>query len=205
MEPVYNPSHFAVTDPEAIRQVIREHAFATLVTSGEDEPIATHIPLVLDGARLVGHMARANQHWKLFDGRTSLAIFQGPHAYVSSRHYITSPNLPTWNYVTVHVYGKPKVFEAREETEKVLRKTLSYLDPDLRLTSANEDFLQKLLPGIAAFQISIERMEGKFKLSQNRLVEDREAVIERFSNSTHPLERAVAESMKKLYAGQRYE
>lgn len=194
---MYIPRHFAVTDLEALHTVIREHSFATLITAGEGEPFATHVPLLLEDNVLIGHMAKANPHWKLFDGRTALAIFHGPHAFVSPTLYVTEPNVATWNYVTVHAYGAPTITEASEETAELLRQTAATYDP---AAPADEAHLQKLLPGVVAFRMPIERLEGKFKLNQNKAEEDREAVMAAFESSSDPVERSVAREMRRFYA-----
>ena len=197
---MYIPRHFAVEDRDVLDRVIRENSFAALVSSGSEEPFATHIPLLLEGNELIGHMARANPHWKMFDGRAALAIFSGPHAYVSPRIYVTAPNVPTWNYVTVHVYGKPDVIENVEESAAVLRRSLDVYDPQLPRTPELEAYMASQLRGIVAFRIPIERMEGKFKLNQNKKLEDRDAVIAAFSGSAEPAESAVAGVMSELYS-----
>jgi transcriptional regulator len=197
---VYIPRHFAVTDPETLHRVICENSFATLISSTNDEPFATHIPLLLEGDELVGHMARANPHWKQFDGRSALAIFQGPHAYVSPRIYVTAPNVPTWNYVTVHVYGKPQVIEDPDESADILYKSMAVYDPTMSLDDGFHTYLQKQLPGIVAFRLPIDRLEGKFKLNQNKIDVDRNAVIETFSSSSDEHEREVAKAMKSIYS-----
>lgn len=196
---MYIPRHFAVQDRDVLDRVIRENSFATLISSGPEEPFATHIPLLLEGDELIGHMARANPHWKMFDGRSALAIFAGPHAYVSPRIYVTAPNVPTWNYVTVHVYGKPEVIECADESAAILRRSLDIYDPNLPRTPELEAYMASQLRGIVAFRIPIERMEGKFKLNQNKKAEDRDAVIEAFSDSAEPSELAVAQAMRQVY------
>ena len=178
---------------------MRENSFATVISSGESEPFATHLPLLVDEGVLIGHMAKANPHWKLFDGRPALAIFQGPHAYVSPRIYVSSSNVPTWNYVTVHTYVKPEVIDNTEESLEVLRRSLDVYDPELPRTPDLDAYLVKQLPGIVAFRMPIERIEGKFKLNQNKQPEDRNAVIDSFSASQRPEEVAVATQMRNLY------
>lgn len=177
---------------------MRENSFATLITCGEDEPFATHIPLLVEEGKLVGHMAKANPHWKMFDGRSALAIFQGPHVYVSPRIYVTSPNVPTWNYVTVHAYGKPEIIEDPTTSADVLYKSMALYDPTMVLDDAFHSYLRKQLPGIVAFTMPIERIEGKFKLNQNKKPEDREAVIQEFTRSSDPNETATAAEMSRL-------
>jgi transcriptional regulator len=196
---VYIPRHFAVEDQETLYGVMRENSFATLITAGDGEPFATHLPLLVEDGMLIGHMAKANPHWKLFDGRGALAIFQGPHAYVSPRLYVTSPNVPTWNYITVHAYGKPDVIEDSDEAATVLYKSMALYDPTMQLDGAFHEYLQKQLPGIVAFTMPIDRLEGKFKLNQNKKPEDRKAVIEKLSSSSDPLELEVAKAMRDLY------
>src|SRR5688572_2480299 len=113
---MYVPKHFSESDPETLTGIVAAYGFATLVTDVDGAPSATHVPLLLEGncapgGRLVGHVARANPHWRSFDGRTALAIFHGPHGYVSPRWYATSPAVPTWNYAAVHAYGAPRVID----------------------------------------------------------------------------------------------
>ena len=197
---MYIPRHFAVEDSALLYRVMRENSFATLISSEADEPFATHIPLLVEEGLLIGHMAKANPHWKLFDGRSALAIFLGPHAYVSPRIYITSPNVPTWNYIAVHASGKPQILEDAEASLGVLRRSLELYDPNLPRTPELDDYLVKQLPGIVAFQIPIDRLEGKFKLNQNKKPEDRNAVIDTFSSSSDPLELEVSKAMREIYA-----
>src|SRR5262245_50441328 len=113
---MYVPKHFAEDDPARIASLIDAHEFATLFTGGEEGPFATHLPLLLDPSRgergaLIGHVARANPHWRRFDGRQALAVFAGPHAYVSPRWYKAAPAVPTWNYVAVHATGRVRAVE----------------------------------------------------------------------------------------------
>ena len=107
---MYVPKHFAAEDRDALDAVIRANPFALLVGEMEGSPFATHLPFLLDGDSLLSHFARGNPHWKAIDGHTEmLAVFSGPHAYVSPRWYESEQAVPTWNYVAVHVYGAPRV------------------------------------------------------------------------------------------------
>lgn len=181
--------------------MIRENSFGTLITATNEEPFATHIPLLLEGDQLIGHMAKANPHWKEFDGnRQALAIFQGPHAYVSPQIYVTAPNVPTWNYVTVHVYGNPRVIDDATEAMALLYKTMATYDPTYPMTDDLRKHMESQVKGIVAFRIPIDRMEGKFKLNQNKKEEDRNAVITKFSLSSNPHELDVANAMKSIYS-----
>ena len=122
---MYVPSSFEVSDGRILESFIGRYGFATLITSSSAGLIASHIPITLrkrgDGNCLIGHVARANNQWRAFDGKAeSLAIFHGPHAYVSPTWYATSPAVPTWNYAAVHVYGKPAASEDRDFTKAAL-------------------------------------------------------------------------------------
>jgi transcriptional regulator len=195
---MYIPRHFAVDDPEVLERVVRENGFGILISQTEEGPFASHLPMQLKSGVLLSHMAKANPHWKLFDGSNTLCIFSGPHAYVSPQLYVTTPNVPTWNYVTVHAYGVPRVVEEARARE-ILELALTEVDPDLPRTEDLAAYIDRQLAGIVAFEIAVTRMEGKFKLSQNKKPEDREAVIAAFSASDHGDERAVAHHMRQIY------
>src|SRR6185295_11091863 len=122
---MYVPASFAVSDKKTLESFIERYDFATLITPSAAGLVASHIPIMLrrsaGKAALIGHVARANSQWKHFDGHTqALAIFHGPHAYVSPTWYATSPAVPTWNYAAVHVYGKPAASEDRDFTKAAL-------------------------------------------------------------------------------------
>jgi transcriptional regulator len=149
------------------------------VTPADDGPIASHLPFLLDEGReehgvLLAHVARANPHWRSLADRESLAIFQGPHAYVSPRWYTTSLAVPTWNYAAVHAYGRARLLEDPAEVLAYLERLVRHHDPEWSLPEG--DFIPKLVNGIAAFELPITRLEGKVKLSQNRPEADRRAV-----------------------------
>ena len=179
---MYVPASFGVSDQGILDSFIRQYAFATLVTSSSVGLIASHIPIILrrnEGSGcLIGHVARANDHWPELDGsQDSLAIFHGPHAYVSPTWYATSPAVPTWDYAVVHVCGKPKVSTDPDFTRTALADLLaeyeSSRDKPWRAADLAPDFFDQLVRAIAAFEMPIEKIEGKFKLGQNRSREDR--------------------------------
>jgi transcriptional regulator len=204
---MYIPSHFA-GDEATGREIMQAHSWALLMTSDEQgAPLATHLSLIWrnDGTphgSLIGHMARANAHWKLFERPAdSLALFWGPHAYVSPTWYAPGPKVPTWNYVTVHAYGRPQVIT---ETPLVLR-VLSEL-AKVYESGAGEWNLGALPPGnaeaqtksIIAFRMPLSRIETKIKLSQNRDLEDRQRVIARLEASEDQDAQATAAWMKRV-------
>lgn len=184
---MYIPTSFRGPDEATVLSFIERYDFATLVTSSStDGMVATHIPVVLrvqgDRAALFGHVARANPHWRCFDGNTqALAIFQGPHGYVSPTWYATGPAVPTWNYAVVHAYGRPLATEDREVTSTLLKalveKYESHRSRPYRTEGLPGNFYEQMVSRIVAFEMPIDKIESKFKLGQNRSQEDREGTI----------------------------
>ncbi len=183
---MYRPRHFDIDDQETLFRFMRAQSFALLVTAADGAPVASHIPLYLDtdgtGDRLLGHLAKANGQWRGFDGETeALVIFRGPHAYISPNWYVAEKMVPTWNYVTVHAYGKPKVISDPAAAADVLGRLTDTYESDATgnwsMDVLPADFIDSQLKGIVAFEMPIERLEGKFKLSQNRQPKDREGAI----------------------------
>ena len=179
---MYVPVSFGVSDLGILDAFIRRYAFATLVTSSSGGLIASHIPIMLrrneGSGSLIGHVARANDHWRELGGsQDSLAIFHGPHAYVSPTWYATSPAVPTWNYAVVHVCGKPNVSTDPDFTKTAITDLVaeyeSSRDKPWRAADLAPDLFDKLVGAIVAFEMPIEKIEGKFKLGQNRSPEDR--------------------------------
>jgi transcriptional regulator len=206
---MYIPQLFEASEAMG-REIMQAHGWALLVTTGEDGvPFASHLALLWqdDGSAhgsLIGHMAHANPHWKLF-GRaaaTSMAMFWGPHAYVSPTWYTPGPKVPTWNYVTVHAYGRPQIIEDTKGALDVLAKLAAIYEgtgPDAwtldRLPPGNAEMQTR---GIVAFRIPLNRIETKTKLSQNREIEDRHRVIAKLEASDSQDARATAKWMTKV-------
>ena len=203
---LYLPQSFAVSDGEAISRLVREYPFATLITSTGEEPQVSHLPLLHDAepaprGSLLGHVARANAHWRKFGEGPSLAIFQGPHAYVSPSWYgEPAAMVPTWNYAVVHVRGRLELLAERDRTlEIVQRLTARFESPraapwQLQLEGAR---LDAMLSAIVAFRLEIDRVDAKFKLSQNRSAEDRKRVIAGLLAEGYAEAEATAEWMKR--------
>jgi transcriptional regulator len=187
---MYVPGRFAETDSAAMQRFVAAHAFATLITaplppSGAAVPFASHLPLLLDPGRgahgaLRGHMARANPQWRHFaEGGEVLAIFSGPHAFVSSL-WSAEPSaaVPTWNYVAVHVYGRARVLDSDAAALGVLAELMATFQPEGNPVPLDPPapLAKKLVQAIVAFEIEVTRWEGKSKLSQNRTEEDRRRI-----------------------------
>jgi transcriptional regulator len=194
---MYLPRHFAMDDPTTLQAFLHAHDFATLVTSGPDGLVASHVPVLLDAAgwpeaRLCGHLARANPQWHALAGGEVLAIFSGPHAYVSPSWYATAPAVPTWNFAAVHVYGEPRIVDDPEPiVVGLMAKHEGSEMPSWRRVMPAE-FWTKMLGGIVGFEIAVRRVEGKWKLGQNRPVADQRATLEALAGSKDPGARALA-------------
>ncbi|HEV7278983.1 MAG TPA: GNAT family N-acetyltransferase [Pirellulaceae bacterium] len=206
---MYVPPTFQVEDSEKLAAFIQRHSFATLITSDRSRadgasPFASHLPMLLESERgpqgtLVAHMARANPQWRQFAaGGEALAIFHGPHAYVSPSWYATQPAVPTWNYAAVHVYGVPTLFEDHDRVADLLSRTNATYESAFKLPwpgQLPDEYRDGLIRAIVAFELPISRIEGKFKLSQNRSPEDRQGVYAALSRSAYASDRDTAALM----------
>ena len=185
--PLYNPPHFREDRPEVLHAAIREHAFATLVAEGPDGLIANHLPFLLDETRgvLRGHVARANPVWKeARPDREALAIFQGPSAYITPSWYATKAAtgkvVPTWNYLAVHVRGPLAFFDDADRLRALVTDMTNAHEAGRAapwaVTDAPADYIDTQLRAIVGVELAITRIEGKWKMSQNRDAADREGV-----------------------------
>ena len=195
---MYIPKSFAETDAAVLYDFMRANNFAALITQHDGHLTASHIPFMVDTERgvLKAHLARANDQWKSFGEGEALVIFQGAHAYISPSWYETHPSVPTWNYTAVHVYGVPQIIEDDATMRTMLRELVSNHEhgrkPEWEM-NLPEDYLQTMMKAIVGFEMPIERIEGKFKLSQNRSEVDQASVIEHLSSSLYPLDVQTAE------------
>jgi transcriptional regulator len=181
------PGHFRVDDRATLEAFVAAHGFATLVSAGPAGLAASHVPLLAErdatgNLRLVGHVARANAHWRELEAAGEvLAIFAGPHAYVSPTWYAHHPSVPTWNYAVVHARGRARLLPAEALPDLLDRLSRAYEDgrpAPWRLGEQPPGFVDKLLGAIVGFEIAVQSLEGKFKLSQNRRREDIDRVAE---------------------------
>ena len=188
---MYTPPHFREDDISLLHETIRTIAFGTLVTLGPDGLVASHVPMLLEADKgergtVTGHLAKANIQAKSGPSDIeALAIFQGPDAYITPNWYATKKEhgkvVPTWNYVAVHVYGPITFFEdaerLRDQVASLTDRHEAANSKPWALNDAPEKFVQGQLKGIVGFEIPISRMDGKWKLSQNRPAADKEGVI----------------------------
>ncbi len=167
---------------------MRANPFTILVSSTDDGPFATHLPLVIreNGEQLVlrGHVAKANPHWQYLEKQPNcLTIFHGPHAYISPANYGSRESVPTWNYGAVHVYGNARVSHAPEDLLSILHELIPMFEAPYadQWAELSEAYRTRMLSHIVGFEIAVTKIEGKFKLSQNRTKEEQQNVIDSLS------------------------
>lgn len=199
---IHVPEMFAEREEDRLFDLIERNAFATLVTQGQSEPWVSHLPFLLDRERRVlrAHMARANPHWKVLESSAeSLVIFHGPHHYVSPRWYEHHPSVPTWNYATVHVQGRPRLLADPERIRALLAELVATVEqgPDAWRMELPAEYFNKMLSGIVGFEMPMAKLTGKFKLSQNRPPTDRPRVIAALQTSGSDVGRELAQLMRE--------
>lgn len=199
---MYIPKAFLVSDTAVLQDFIERNSFATLISTVDGQLFATHLPLILDRTRspqgaLLGHVARANPQWRSFDGQqAALAVFHGPHAYVSPSWYATSPAVPTWNYAAVHAYGVPHIVEDPSWLSDLVDRLIRIYEAGMPQPWPGilpTDFRANLLQAIVGFVMDIDRIEGKFKLGQNRSTADQQGVVRHLVQSADPVAQALGE------------
>lgn len=207
---MYIPAWFHEQNRAVLHDLMRQFSFATLVTQTTDADggglFASHLPFVLDAERgeygvLRTHVALANPQGRLLsEEREILVLFQGPHAYISPSWYAKHPSVPTWNYAVVHAYGLPRLLsddELRATLEDVVTLYESGFEQPWTLQELPAEYLNGMARGIVGIEIALTRLEGKFKLSQNRSQEDRERVIARLRQSGYALDSETADWMQR--------
>ena len=199
---MYIPKHFKIDDENIIYNIIKENGFATLFSQHNGEPYATHLPLMLNKSdnALYGHFARPNEQWKDAENQQVLVVFQGPHCYISPSWYETMKAVPTWNYVSIHLYGKMEIIEDGKVILDSLNDLVNkYESPDspYNLDAVEPSFIEGMSQGIVAFRIKITKIEAKAKLSQNQPVERQELIIKNLENTSKQDNLQVASLMRK--------
>jgi transcriptional regulator len=203
---VYLPPHFTETREEVLAAHLDRHDFATLVTNGADGLVASQIPILCERRHgklyLQGHLARPNPQCADLDGaQEALAIFPGPHAYISPGWYETGPAVPTWNYASVHAYGRVRAIDDAEWLRTLVRRLSERHEAreaaPWRMGDLPPAFLESMLKGIVGLEIAVTRLDGKFKLSQNRPAVDRPRIIAALERRDDADSHAVAQLMRE--------
>ncbi|MBC7416139.1 MAG: FMN-binding negative transcriptional regulator [Herminiimonas sp.] len=201
---MYVPKHFEQNDPALLLEVMQRHNFASLVSNLDGVPFATHVPVVVgktDGIVTIrGHVARANPHWQaLLAAPDALVMFHGPHTYISPTLYAKPNRVPTWNYIAVHVSGKAVIDDTVEGKLALLTESIAHHEPAYKAQFDQLDggLRAGLVNTIVGFTIEVAQLQGKFKLGQHRLAEDRPE-MQAWHAAGGENERAIAGWMERL-------
>ena len=203
---MYIPAAFAEPDLTKLHDFIEQNSFGLLVSHVEGLPFASHLPFLLERSAgphgtLVGHMARANSQWREAGEQTALAIFSGPHAYISPTWYEAEQVVPTWNYTAVHAYGRVQVIEDEDALLEIVQKTVRVYEqamPRPWSFDGSSTFVKKMLGQIVGFRIEVENIEGKWKLNQNHPVERRQKVVRALRERGDENAQAIAAMMQAM-------
>ena len=203
---MYLPRHFENTDVARSLALVRAHPLATMISVDEDgSPFVSHLPLIVehegDGLVCIGHLSRANLHWKLLGGRNATAIFHGPEAYITPSWYAQN-SVPTWNYVVVHVRGVVTLIEDRAGIVRCLEALTATVEkgPDAWRFWIPENLRNTLESAIVGFHMSVETIQSKFKLSQNRSEADRARVLRGLAGREDDASQSLRAFMQRYYA-----
>lgn len=183
---------------------MQRYSFAAIISIKDNLPVATHLPFLVkekDGKIILSsHFAKANPQSADIIGTTALVIFTEPHAYISPKNYEKAESVPTWNYLAVHAYGKFTLLDSERNKAAVLQEMIQYYDAGYlkQWNGLPDDYKQKMMKGVVAFEIVVDDLQAKKKLSQNRSETERENIINDLSKAGDPNEKEIAEYMKSL-------
>ncbi len=207
---MYIPEHFRLRHHQDAIAFMRANPFAILISTTDEGPYATHLPLSIHADQnqfvLRGHVAKANPHWRYLEQNPEcLAIFHGPHAYISPTNYTARESVPTWNYAAVHVYGNARIFSEEGDVHGMLNELMQTFEPTYReqWETLSPKYRENMLRQIVGFAITVIKLEGKFKLSQNRPKEDQANVMASLDKSDDSTISGVAKLMKEQELGKK--
>jgi transcriptional regulator len=201
---MYIPSFNKFPDQQETIAFMQRYSFATIVTVKDGVPTATHLPFLVkqkgDKIILSAHFAKANPQSIDIINNNTLVIFIEPHAYISTKNYEKEQNVPTWNYLAVHAYGKCAVLESEEEKAALLKEMIQYYETDYlkQWDALPYDYKQKMMKGIVAFEMIVDDLQAKAKLSQNRSPKEQENIIHELDSAQNSTEKDIAEYMAHL-------
>ena len=202
---MYRPAAFREEDTDKLIAFMKANSFAMLVSTVEGVPYASHVPLVVtkqgNVVKLAGHLAKQNPQWQAFAAAESLAVFTGAHAYISPTLYEKRENVPTWNYIAVHAYGIPEIITLGDSPHRMDTMISEMVDTyeatyQSQWHSLSDSYRTGMMSGIVGFEMTVTRLEGQFKLSQNRSQTDRQTVSDELLRSSDLAARAIGEEMK---------
>jgi len=201
---MYIPSFNKFENQQEAIAFMQRYSFATIVSVKEGLPVATHLPFLVeqkdDKVILRSHFAKVNPQAKDSIDTNVLVIFTEPHAYISPKHYEKVESVPTWNYLAVHAYGKCKLLDGEEPKATLLKATIENFEANYlkQWESLPDQYKQNMMKGIVAFEIVVDDLQAKAKLSQNRTETERKNIVSELDQSENSAEKETAEYMKSL-------
>ncbi|MEE9438749.1 MAG: FMN-binding negative transcriptional regulator [Saprospiraceae bacterium] len=201
---MYTPKRYNNEDINAAIAFMQRYSFGTIITSNGDRPTATHLPFIItkkgDNILLKSHFARANSQSINIEEKQILTIFSEPHAYISPKHYESQLNVPTWNYISVHAYGKASIINSEDDVISLLEQTIKFFDASylVQWKKLPSDFKTRMIKGIIGFEIEITELQFKEKLSQNKSKADQGRIINSFNKDGTDHEKQIAAYMEKF-------
>lgn len=198
---MYIPKEFEQNDQKKSIAFMQAYNFAIVISIKKDIPIATHLPFIIEEREnkivLLSHLSKANEQHKTFLDKDVLVIFSEPHAYISPTLYEKKQNVPTWNYVSVHAYGKVKILDSNEEKLKVLHKQMQFYEANYleQFKTLDQKYIDGLLKGIVAFEIEVTKLQSKEKLSQNKTTNERATIKKHLEESDDTIKNDVGKLM----------
>lgn len=201
---MYIPSFNTFPDRQEVLSFMRKYSFGTIITSANNLPVATHLPFLIEekGDQIIisSHFAKANPQALDVSGNANLIIFAEPHAYISPKNYEKDANVPTWNYIAVHAYGKARLLNGEQAHLDLLERTINIYEADYlkQWQELPNDYKSKMIKGIVGFEIIVTDLQAKSKLSQNRTEVEKENIIHSLSKSQFENGREIAQYMSSL-------
>lgn len=198
---MYIPKYYREEDRQRILAFLKQNNFAALVTFDGEKPIATHTPVEVveseNGWTIYGHLSRANPQKKTFDGQEALLMFQGAHTYISARWY-TEVDVPTWDYMIVHVYGRVREIQG-DELYSVLSRLVERHEAatSYRLEGLPQDMVRKEIKGVFGFVMQVTRIDAGYKLSQGKTEEERGSIVSELERRGDENSKEIAEAIRK--------
>lgn len=200
---MYIPRAFQETDRARLLAFMQAHSFATMISLVDGQLMATHLPVTLrqvgDEFLCTAHFAKANPHWRAIETQQNLLVFTGPHAYITPAHYEKVESVPTWNYIAVHAYGTAHIVTDPTRAEAILYALIAQHEPSYRAQwdGLSEVYKQGMLQGIVPFEMTLARIEGKYKLSQNKSEAEQARIAGALLASDDDAARAAGEAMSR--------
>ena len=201
---MYIPNHYLNTDKAEIITFMCKYSFATIITVKDNVPIATHLPFIVvekdKQITLTSHFSKANVQWEYIVDNQSLVIFSEPHAYISPKYYTSNINVPTWNYIAVHIYGKGSTITDQDKSFAGLENMINNYEASYKSQWERlpKEYKLNMLNDIIPFEITVTDIQAKKKLSQNKTETEKQNIIASFENSNDQNEQVIGKYMKEL-------